>query len=119
MFNYDINLKFVLDQLWWPNNEYLLQTNSNEYSLITAAMGCGNLYDSRLCEIPPEEDNYAIYAQLDTTRKAIHVGDLCFGCQSGDVYNSMINDLMQSQRDDVEYLMDRYSTLIYNGNFDM
>ena len=96
-----------------------MQTNSAEYSTITAAIGCPYLYDSRICEFPPEEDNYAIYVQLETTRKAIHVGDLCFGCQSGDVYNSMITDLMQSQRDDIEYLLDRYLTLIYNGNFDM
>ena len=96
-----------------------MQTNSNEYSLITEAMGCPYLYDSRTCEYPPEEDNYAVYVQTETTRKAIHVGDLCFGCQSGDLYNNFITDLMQSQRDDVEYLMDRYLTLIYNGNFDM
>ena len=87
--------------------------------MITAAIGCPYLYDARICEFPPEEDNYAVYVQLESTRKAIHVGDLCFGCQSGDVYVSLLSDLMQSQRDDVEYLMDRYMTLIYNGNFDM
>ena len=95
------------------------QTWNSEFSTMSSAMGCPYYYDTRICEFPPEEDNYAIYLQYDTTRKAIHVGDLCFNCQSGAVYNSMLDDFMRSQRDDVEYLMDRYDVLIYNGNFDM
>ena len=95
------------------------QTTKAEINLIREAIGCPYIYDSRTCEKPPEEENYAVYVQTETTRKAIHVGDLCFGCQSGDLFNNMISDLMQSQRDDVEYLLDRYLTLIYNGNLDM
>ena len=96
-----------------------MQADRAEFGKITSAMGCSYPYDTRICESPPEEKNYAIYLQYDTTRKAIHVGDLCFNCQSRDVYKSMLDDFMRSQRDDVEYLLDRYNVLIYNGNFDM
>jgi len=98
-------------QAWATWNSYLGSMN--------VAMGCPYYYDTRICTFPPEEDNYATYVQYDTTRKAIHVGDLCFNCQSSDVYYAMLDDFMRSQRDDVEYLLDRYSTLIYNGNFDI
>merc|ERR1719264_2420767 len=62
---------------------------------------------------------YSTSSLWDRMKSAIHVGDLCFNCQSGAVYNSMLDDFMRSQRDDVEYLLDRYSVLIYNGNFDI
>jgi hypothetical protein len=45
-------------------------------------MGCPYYYDIRQCEFDPEEDNYAIYVQLEETRKAIHVGDRAFGSQA-------------------------------------
>ena len=96
-----------------------MQTWNSYLGSMEVAMGCPYYYDTRICTFPPEEDNYADYVQYDTTRKAIHVGDLCFNCQSSDVYYAMLDDFMRSQRDDVEYLLDRYSTLIYNGNFDM
>jgi len=111
----------ALMQNYAANGQWLQAwvTWSNNLGLANSAMGCPYYYDTRICEFPPEEDNYAIYLQYDTTRKAIHVGDLCFNCQSGAVYNSMLDDFMRSQRDDVEYLMDRYDVLIYNGNFDI
>ena len=41
-------------------------------------------------------------------RKAIHVGDLPFGAQSGDVYYSMNDDFMQSERETIEFLLEKY-----------
>lgn len=39
--------------------------------------------------------------------------------QSGDVYMKMLDDFMRSQKDDIEFLLDRYRALIYDGNFDI
>lgn len=71
-------------------------------------MGCGYIYEFTMCATPAEEDNYEEYIQYDATRKAIHVGDRPFGAQSGDVYTSMIDDFMRSERDNIEFLLDRY-----------
>lgn len=71
-------------------------------------MGCPYYYEITMCTTDPDEDNYAEYIQYDETRKAIHVGGRPFGTQSGDVYNSMIDDFMRSERANVEFLLDRY-----------
>ncbi len=82
-------------------------------------MGCPYYYDIRQCDFDPEEDNYATYVQLPAQRLAMHTGDQPFGSQSGDVYFKMLDDFMRSQREDIEFLMEHYRTLIYNGNFDI
>ena len=38
---------------------------------------------------------------------------------SGNVYMSMINVFMDDGREDVEFCLENYKTLIYNGNFDI
>lgn len=38
---------------------------------------------------------------------------------SGNVYYSMINDFMQSSIHDIEYLLEKYKILMYDGNFDI
>ena len=45
-------------------------------------MGCSNHLDVRNCNNPAEENNYADYVNLETTRRAIHVGDIPFGAQA-------------------------------------
>jgi hypothetical protein len=41
-------------------------------------------------------------------RKAIHVGDLPFGAQSSDVYYTMNDDFMRSERETIEFLLENY-----------
>jgi hypothetical protein len=41
-------------------------------------------------------------------RKAIHVGTIPFGYQSGEVYYSMNNDFMRSERETIEFLLELY-----------
>ena len=79
-----------------------------ELSYYLGAMGCSNHLDVRSCINAAEENNYADFVNLETTRRAIHVGDLCFGCQSGDVYNNLIPDIPKSTRPVVEYLLEYY-----------
>ena len=79
------------------------------------AMGCYYYYDFTICNTPPEENNYADYVQYDETRLAIHVGDRPFGTQSGDVYNSMIDDFMRGERETLEFLLDNYRVILKNA----
>ena len=60
----------------------MLQTWSLELSYFLGAMGCSNHLDVRNCNNPAEENNYADYVNLETTRRAIHVGDIPFGAQA-------------------------------------
>ena len=53
----------------------MLQEYSEERHEFLGAMGCGYMYDVRQCDEDPEEENYKEYADCDTTRLAIHVGD--------------------------------------------
>ncbi len=39
-------------------------------------MGCTYTLDFTQCYADPEEDNYADYVDLDSTRLAAHVGDI-------------------------------------------
>ena len=64
-----------------PFKSSLLQTWSLELSYFLGAMGCSNHLDVRNCNNPAEENNYADYVNLETTRRAIHVGDIPFGAQ--------------------------------------
>ena len=70
-----------------------------------------------MCSTDPDENNYEEYIQYDDTRRAIHVGDRPFGTQSGDVYNSMIDDFMRSERENVEFLLDRYKVKKWGTKF--
>ena len=60
----------------------MLQTWSLELSYYLGNMGCSNHLDVRNCHNAAEENNYADYVNLETTRKAIHVGDIPFGDQA-------------------------------------
>lgn len=39
---------------------------------------------------------------------ALHVGNIPFGAQSGSVYSTMIDDFMRSERETIEFLLERY-----------
>ena len=45
-------------------------------------------------------------------RKAIHVGSRPFGQQSSDVYYSMIDDFMRSERETLEFLLEHYKVIL-------
>lgn len=82
-------------------------------------LGCSDVYDISICNEPPEDDNYEEFLNLQTTRKAIHVGNRPFGGQSSDVYYSMLDDFMRSERETLEFLLEHYKVLMYDGNFDI
>ena len=54
---------------------------------------------------------YRLPHQVDFSlniRKAIHVGSRPFGNQSGAVFDKMVYDFMQSEREVLEFLLDKY-----------
>jgi len=92
---------------------------SDEFDVMLTAMGCPYYYGIDICNTPLEEDNYETFLRLPSTREAIHTGNLQFGSQSGQVYYSMLDVFMKSERETVEFLLERYPVLIYDGNFDL
>ena len=74
-------------------------------------MGCSYYLDIRQCREDPEENNYNDFVSKESTRKAIHVGDVPFGAQSGAVYNALTEDIMKSQRFNVEFLLEHYPVI--------
>lgn len=81
---------------------------NSEFDLFLTSMGCFYYYGFTICDTPLEEDNYEDFLRLPTTRKAIHTGNLHFGEQSGQVYYSMLDVFMRSERETVEFLLERY-----------
>jgi len=91
---------------------------NNEFGYFLNKMGCPYYYNIAICDLDPVEDNYEDFLNWESSRRALHVGNLEFP-NSGDVYFSMINDFMNDGRDDITFCLENYRTLIYDGNFDI
>merc|ERR550539_1330859 len=57
---------------------------NNEFGYFLNKMGCPYYYNIALCEFDPAEDNYEIFLNWESSRLALHVGNLEFP-NSGDV----------------------------------
>lgn len=71
-------------------------------------MSCSNVYDVTQCHEEAEEANYEVYASNDATRLAIHVGKRPFLAQGKAVYRSMVEDIFQSRKPELEFLLNNY-----------
>jgi len=92
---------------------------NNEFGYFLNKMDCGYYYNIAICDFDPAEDNYEEFCNMESTREALHVGNLPFP-DPGNVYFSMINVFMETGMHDIEFCLDNgYHTLIYNGNFDI
>jgi len=89
-----------------------------EFDFFLTNMDCGYYYNIALCDFDPAEDNYEDFLNMDSSRQALHVGNLDFP-NSGNVYYSMIDVFMDDGREDIEFCLENYPTLIYDGNFDI
>jgi len=105
----------LIDQEDWYS---AWQSWNNEFSYFLNEMEYSYYYEISQADYDPSEDDYETFCNLDSTREAIHVGNAEFP-NSGDVYFSMINDFMQSSIHDIEFLLEHYKVLIYDGNFDI
>ena len=109
-------MKKLITEEKWPAARDVWRDNQGYIMSIT---GCNNVYEINLCSPPEERDNYKDFLNLQSTRKAIHVGNRPFDKQSSNLSLSMNDDFMRSERDVLEFLLDNYRVLIYNGNFDI
>merc|ERR1712018_1125374 len=107
--------QLIRDEEWYA----ALVSWSNNFNYGLSKTGCSDAYEINLCSEPEERGNFEDFVNLQSTRKAIHVGNRPFGQQSGDVYNSMLDDFMRSERDILEFLLEHYKVLIYDGNMDI
>ena len=55
---------------------------------------------------------------INAFRLALHVGNLDYP-NLGDVYGAMSGVMMEDGKENVEFCLENYRTLIYNGNFDI
>jgi len=111
----EANTQLLIDNGQWTeawaswNNEFGYFLDTMEYSYY---------YEISQADYDPAEDNYEIFCNAESTREAIHVGNLEYP-NSGDVYYSMLDDFMRSSKEDIEFLLEQYKILIYDGNFDI
>ena len=91
---------------------------NNELGYVMNAMDYEYIYELRQSEYDPTEDDYEDFCNMASTRQALHVGNLEYP-NSGDVYGSMLADFMHTSKHDIEYLLEKYRVLIYDGNLDI
>jgi len=89
-----------------------------EFEYFRNNMDCLYPYNIAICDYDPALYNYEDFLNWESSRKALHVGPLDYP-NSGDVSKSMINVFMDDEREDIEFCLENYRTLIYNGNFDI
>jgi len=94
------------------------QAWNSEFGYFLDRMDYSYYYEITQSDYDPAEDDYEDFCNLQSTRQALHVGNVEYP-NSGNVYYSMINDFMQSSIHDIEYLLEKYKILIYDGNFDI
>jgi len=95
------------------------QSWNQEFNYFLTRMNCNYYYNIAECPNIPSENNYEDFCNLESTREAIHVGNLPYP-SGGNVYGSMLDVFMETGMHDIEFLLDLgYKTLIYDGNFDI
>merc|ERR1739838_790230 len=81
-------------------------------------MDCGYYYNIALCDFDPAEDNYEDFLNWESSRTALHVGNLDFP-NHGDVYSSMINVFMDDGNFDIicnhSGVLDMINDLTWSG----
>ena len=68
---------------------------NNEVGYFLNKMDCGHYYNIAICDFDRAEDNYEEFCNMESTREALHRGNLPFP-DPGTVYFSMINVFMET-----------------------
>jgi len=91
---------------------------SREIGYFLGEMGCDYYLNLPMCHADTAEDNYEDFLNWESSRLALHVGNLDYP-NLGDVYGAMSGVMMEDGKENVEFCLENYRTLIYNGNFDI
>jgi len=83
--------------------------------------GSNNYDNLMMTNNPPAESYYAKYLNQPEIRKAIHVGDTCFGCNSGTCEKHLMADFHVSLRPELERILSTagMKVLVYSGQLDI
>ncbi|CAH1392265.1 unnamed protein product [Nezara viridula] len=65
------------------------------------------------------EGTFSEYLQTEVVKKSIHVGDCTYHSVNVVVYNILMHDVMQSVKPWVEFLLEYYRIMFYNGQLDI
>merc|ERR1712190_369916 len=83
--------------------------------------GSNNYDNLMMTDNPPDEGYYAKYLNQADIRKAIHVGDTCFGCNAGTCEKHLMAYFHVSLRPELELIMRTpgMKVLVYSGQLDI
>jgi len=83
--------------------------------------GSNNYDNLMMTNNPPDESYYAKYLNQPEIRKAIHVGDTCFGCKAGVCEKHLMADFHVSLRPELERILNTsgMKVLVYSGQLDI
>ncbi|XP_054156696.1 probable serine carboxypeptidase CPVL [Oppia nitens] len=90
----------------------------NSTSYFTNSTGLTFYYNFLMGSAPEEFGYYPKYLGLESTRRAIHVGNLPFS-EGNIVEQHLLNDIMKSVKPWISTLLDNYKVLIYSGQLDI
>lgn len=81
--------------------------------------GTTNYFNYLLLKAPADFNYFYKFLNAESTRKAIHVGNIKFNDGGTDVEIALINDIMDTQVDNFVTLLENYKILLYNGQLDI
>mmetsp|Transcript_65976 Transcript_65976/g.103844 ORF Transcript_65976/g.103844 Transcript_65976/m.103844 type:complete len:494 (-) Transcript_65976:135-1616(-) len=82
--------------------------------------GSNNYDNLMMTNNPPDESYFAKYLNQPDIRKAIHVGDACFGCNAGTCEKNLMSDFHVSLRPELESILKKgLRVLVYSGQLDI
>jgi vitellogenic carboxypeptidase-like protein len=83
--------------------------------------GSNNYDNLDMTNNPPDEGYFSQYLNQPEIRKAIHVGDTCFGCNAGTCEKHLMGDFHVSLRPELELILKSsgMKVLVYSGQLDI
>ncbi|XP_077563713.1 putative serine carboxypeptidase CPVL [Haemaphysalis longicornis] len=106
---------FVINELMFalPNDYY--NPPSTYFKNVT---GYGSYYNVLLLEAPAIRNYFDDFVEIESVRRAIHVGSNTFNDRTA-VVTHLIDDLMNSAKPYLPVLMNNYKVLLYGGQLDI
>lgn len=75
---------------------------------LEAYTACFSSYHLDACTDTDEKENFVQLSDHPKTRKALHVGKTPFVNENDDVYFAVRGDIMKSELENLEFLLERY-----------
>ena len=82
---------------------------------LVAFTACYSFYHLDICTDTEENKNFIRLVNQPTTRQALHVGNTPFVNENDDVYAAVRGDIMKSELENLEFLLDKYRVFQYKS----